>query len=144
MWDKHSGGVHPEIIKKTNIKTFEDSASQAEAFKTYQELVNSFTSSCNMLRSDGEVLLIGTLKKTSGMLLTEARVLTVLRDHGAQKAQAEKEKQERAVKVEAGRLHKEHKVTECQRQRVHAEREKRFHVLWLDQRPQRARVLALT
>lgn len=53
------------VIKDTGITTLKVAPSQVVAFKTYKYLFQSFTVSIDLLRSDGEVLVYGTLNTRS-------------------------------------------------------------------------------
>lgn len=64
------GGVNFNMITATDITNIESAASQQKAFSNYKQLIKSFKDACNLLRSNEDVFINGTLNTTSELLLT--------------------------------------------------------------------------
>lgn len=68
LWDPELNGVNPMVIKEIDITNLEGAENQTSAFDIWELLVQSFTESLNLLRSDGGALVNGTMNTKSGLL----------------------------------------------------------------------------
>ena len=65
VWCPVRKGVLPDVIKVRDITNIGSHGSGEAAFRRYQELVHAFMESRNLLRSDGPVLVNGTINTRS-------------------------------------------------------------------------------
>lgn len=70
IWDNQSRGPNPNVISQFDITSIGDQEDHKNAYTSYFELVNDYTSSRNLRRADGEVIENGTLHTRAGALLT--------------------------------------------------------------------------
>ncbi|CDF33433.1 unnamed protein product [Chondrus crispus] len=141
IWCPTRKDIVPEVINASDITNWQGYESQAAAHRGYQELVDKFKRSKNLLVSDGEVLNSGTINTTSGALLTSEDVLEALQarsDHRAAEEQARNSRAEEACQRRAIRIAQAEATA---REKELAAQRKAAHDRWLSQRSSRQRQL---
>ncbi|KAI0559500.1 hypothetical protein FGB62_146g010 [Gracilaria domingensis] len=131
VWNRGTKTADPSVIRRTDITNWERAPSQHAAFTSYKELVQTFLTSSNLLRSDDEIVQNGTLVTTAGALLTNDDVIDRLGTRDDEKRKREEQPAAKAAAPAALKATREAEAVEKQRQKALEEEQNRLHILWL-------------
>ena len=115
----------------TNREGYE---SREAAFAAFKDLVASYASTRNLLRSDGPMLDSGTLNTRAGALLTTDDVVETLRKREEARALEREQRNARQAEAASRRAAREQEAADHVRLRNDAHRAQHNHTAWLAQR----------
>lgn len=78
--------MNPRRIKENDITNVEPFLSHCEACRSYAALVEAYTSSIDLMTSDGDLSINRTLVTTNGAFMTSRVVIDALRNRSLEKA----------------------------------------------------------
>lgn len=134
MWCAVRKTAIPDVFRLGDITNTEGYESRGSAFSAFKDLVVSYASTRNLLRSDGPVLETGTLNTRPGALLTTDGVLVILRRREETRALEQEQRNARQVEATSRRAAREEEAAERVHLREDARRAQHSHTEWLAQR----------
>ena len=140
VWCTVMQNAVPEVIQARDIVNIGGFGSRDEAFISYKSLVSSYVSTRNMLRTDGPVLVKGSLNTRGGALLTTQSVLNILQQREAGRALDQAERAALQVETAARRSLREQQAADRAHSRAEARRAHLSHAVWMTQRSVREMV----